>query len=106
MKQWIDRIRVARSAGQVVQLVRDYLATWTPSEIGEIPPAAWPGAVSSEEEITAAAVQAKFEELRFTEDSAARAAVHELVEILGAAASRFGQLSSPFRVAADTDSSA
>jgi hypothetical protein len=97
VKHWVDRILGARNEEQVITTVAEYLATWTPSDIGEIPASAWPGQVSTKAEIMLAAVQAKMDELRYTLDDPAGVSLRELEEVLASASQRFGQLASPFR---------
>jgi hypothetical protein len=96
VEKWVTRILGSQSEFEVITVVRQYLATWTPSEIAEIPERAWPGEVSAKSEICDAAVQAKIDELRCMDDGPMRVSLHELGEVLATASTRFGQLSSPF----------
>lgn len=98
VRAWADRILLAQSEAAVIDFVREYLATWTPSEIGEIPRETWPGLeISTKAEVCDAAVQAKLEELRHPSDSVAAENLQELGQVLAVAVTRFGQLGSPFR---------
>ncbi len=94
VEKWVNILQSCRSAPQVIATVRDYLSTWTPSEIGEIPEEAWPGDLSTSAEVSVAAVAAKFVELRYTDDSPARVSLQELGEVMSAASTRLGQIGS------------
>ncbi len=93
-EKWVSAIQACRSTQDVVATVQDYLDTWTPSEIGEIPRTAWPGEVSTPAEISVGAVAAKFEELRYVDDGPSRVSLQELGAVLSAASTRLGLLSS------------
>jgi hypothetical protein len=99
VQKWIARLQGAQSDEAIVEIVGEYLATWTPSEIGEIPKASWPGEGRSKPELLNAAVQVKVDELR-AEEGPAQAMLQELGAVLAAASTRFGQLSGPFRAPA------
>src|SRR5688572_30152576 len=94
--KWLARLRVAQSEDAVIHIVREYLATWTPSDIGDVPATSWPGEATTKTEILNSAVQVKVDELRAV-DGPARVSMQELAEVLAAASARFGQLNSPFR---------
>jgi hypothetical protein len=96
VQRWVGRLLVAQSETAVIELVREYLDTWTPSEIAEIPEPSWPGMPSTKAEVLDAAVQAKMDELR-ADDGPGRVSLQELGEVLATASARFGQLNSPFR---------
>jgi hypothetical protein len=52
MTSWIGQIESANSIADVVAIVRDYIALWSPGEIGTLPAAARPGRVRDESDIT------------------------------------------------------
>ena len=51
MGSWFQQLDDATSAGDVVAIARDYLATWTPQELGRLPRACRPGRVRAPEDI-------------------------------------------------------
>jgi hypothetical protein len=52
MTSWIGQLENAHSTTDVVAIVRDYIALWSPEEIAVLPPAVRPGRVRDEGEIT------------------------------------------------------
>jgi hypothetical protein len=51
MVSWFNHIDRAKSTLEVVAVVRDYLATWDPSELGLLPEAVRPGRLRDEQDI-------------------------------------------------------
>jgi len=51
MTSWIGQIENAHSAPDVVAIVRDYIALWSPEEIAALPAAVRPGRVRDEADI-------------------------------------------------------
>ena len=51
MTSWFQQLDRATSPAEVVAVARDYLATWTPSEIGRLPRACRPGRMRVAEDI-------------------------------------------------------
>jgi hypothetical protein len=47
MLHWFRQIDSASSAGEIVAIARDYLATWTPRELAKLPRDCRPGRVKS-----------------------------------------------------------
>ena len=47
MVHWFRQIDSATSAGEIVAVARDYLATWTPKELAKLPRECRPGRVKS-----------------------------------------------------------
>ena len=47
MLQWFQQLDRAQGAASVVEIARDYLATWTPEEIARLPRDCRPGRVRS-----------------------------------------------------------
>jgi hypothetical protein len=52
MTSWIGQIENASSIADVVSIVRDYIALWSPNEIAALPPAVRPGRVRDESDVT------------------------------------------------------
>jgi hypothetical protein len=52
MTTWIGQIENARSIADVVSIVRDYIALWSPEEIAALPPSVRPGRVRDESDVT------------------------------------------------------
>ena len=51
MLSWFQQIDAATSTPQVVAIARDYLASWTPDELGRLPAPCRPGRVKDEQDI-------------------------------------------------------
>ena len=51
MSSLFGQIEEARTVAEVVAIVRDHLATWTPQEISRLPPACRPGRIRDEMDI-------------------------------------------------------
>ena len=53
MLSWLQQIDSAKSTFEVVAVIRDYLASWTPDELALLPPSCRPGRVKDEQDIDA-----------------------------------------------------
>ena len=51
MLSWPEQIDAAKSPHEIVAITRDYLATWTPGEIGCLPVQCRPGRLKHEQDI-------------------------------------------------------
>jgi hypothetical protein len=51
MSSWYRQVDNAKSALEVVAIVRDYLAGWSPEELARIPEACRPGRIRDEEDV-------------------------------------------------------
>jgi hypothetical protein len=51
MTSWIGQIENAGSIADVVSIVRDYIALWSPDEIAALPPSVRPGRVRDESDV-------------------------------------------------------
>ena len=51
MVSWYRLLESARNSLEVVAVTRDYLATWTPDEIGRLPAAVRPGRLRDENDL-------------------------------------------------------
>jgi len=50
---WRQRLSVARDAGAVVGVARDFLAEWTPDQLAALPESCRPGAMSDGDDLNA-----------------------------------------------------
>ena len=51
MTSWIGQIENAHCVADVVAIVRDYIALWSPEEIAALPPSVRPGRVRDESDV-------------------------------------------------------
>jgi hypothetical protein len=51
MSSWINQLDAAKSVAEVVSIVRDYIATWTPSEIARLPVPCRPAKIRDDTDI-------------------------------------------------------
>src|SRR5947207_490175 len=51
MLSWFQQMDKARDAGEVVDIARDYLATWTPGELARLPRGCRPGRMRAPSDI-------------------------------------------------------
>src|ERR1700687_6014093 len=51
MLSWHQQIDGAKTISEVVSITRDYLATWSPYELGQLPKACRPGRIRDEADI-------------------------------------------------------
>lgn len=94
---WTLKIQRASSDADVVRIVHEYLATWTPSEISTVAAGTWPGELPDKVGICEAAVDVVRAEMSFSGDAGSHLRLREFAAVLIASANRFGQLESPFR---------
>jgi hypothetical protein len=52
MISWFGQLESATGVGAVVAIARDYLAMWSPEEIGLLPPAVRPGRLRDAKDVT------------------------------------------------------
>ncbi len=90
----MQRIHSAFSDARVVELVHEYLSTWTQEEIAALPGQAWPPEMPGREEICDYAFHLRVAELGFSGPEEAGQNLQVLVGVFTAAASRIGQLDS------------
>lgn len=48
---WFDQLAATTTPEEVARIARDFLATWTPAEIGSLPRALQPGSMKFPEEV-------------------------------------------------------
>ena len=97
---WQERLEQCRSEGEVVQVVRDYVALLTPEELASLPKDFIPGRITDGDDISAFAVQLLIRESRGEGTSPL---LHKLAHIFGLASV---QLSRVVPVAAANQDSA
>ena len=51
MSSWFQQIDAAKTPFEVVNITRDYLATWTPDELARLPVQCRPGRIKDEQDI-------------------------------------------------------
>jgi hypothetical protein len=51
MSSWIHQLDTAKAVPEVVSIVRDYLATWTPAELARLPAHCRPAKIRDESDI-------------------------------------------------------
>ena len=51
MSSWFQHIDAAKTPFEVVNITRDYLATWTPDELARLPVSCRPGRIRDEQDI-------------------------------------------------------
>jgi len=97
VERCLARIQVAKDSDEVLAALKDYVRTWTPSEIATVPGSAWmePDSLTGQT-VCEHAVQLKVEELRHP-GGEGESSLHALARVFAAAALRFGYLESPFR---------
>lgn len=79
---WQERLEQCQAEGEVVQVVRDYLALLTPEEIASLPRGFIPGRIADGDDISAFAVQLLIHESRCEGESPL---LHKLAHIFGLA---------------------
>jgi len=92
MSSWYGQLQAAATLGDVVSIVRDYIALWSPEEIALLPAAARPGRVRDAADVTDLH-ERLVEEYRNTRASGeALAALQRLTGFLVRASLRMAQL--------------
>ena len=103
MTSWIGQIEGAPSASDVVAIVRDYIAMWSPEEIGALPAAVRPGRVRDESDVVDLH-ERLVEAYRTTRASGdALATLQRLTGFMARASIRIAELGGPAREAAEDD---
>jgi len=86
---WQERFDGAATEAEVVDVVRDYVATLTPQEVGSLPPALRPGKIVDANDITTYAFDLVREECH---DEGIQHMVQRLAHILSRASIRLSQI--------------
>jgi hypothetical protein len=90
---WILAVDAADDEAKVVTATREYLATWTPQDIGALPPEARPGRITSAEDLGDMAYRLSQAHLHFDGDAEHRETLERMMGFFIHAASRAAQLS-------------
>ena len=91
-RDWKALLDDARSERDLVTLVRDYLATWTPEEIAALPPDCRPGPMRDAEDITFWAFEYTRRHIASEGDPAMAMPLLKLRTLFGHAAARLSQV--------------
>ena len=96
--RWQPLIQAAASEDAVVDLVKEYLASWTPEEIDSLPRGCRPGQINNREDVSEWAVVLTREELKSGADAASGRMLNHLSTTFREAAARLSQLSTENRL--------
>jgi hypothetical protein len=89
---WPNVLDGARSEQDVVNIVREYMATWGPEELGRLPAACRPGKIHDAEDISDLAYCLASAHLAFTGDLADRLLLERLMGFFTHAGARLAVL--------------
>lgn len=100
---WHGRLNEAMTPGDVLAMVRDYVASWTPHELAQIPADLRPGKFVDPEDVAAHALM--LVQAQIGAAGGDEAAVHKLATFFSAASLRLSQiLARSSEVAGEDDS--
>jgi hypothetical protein len=85
---WLARIRQARTRDDVVRVARDFVAELTPAELERLPPECRPGAIDTEADLQAYALQL----VRHHGHGDAARVIIKLSSVLSSATTRLAEL--------------
>ena len=88
LSSWRPRVDATRSEGELLQVVRDYLDAWLPSELSQLPEICQNCRPSSVEELTHYAVDFKRAEFTFAGSPEAQELLREMSQTFAHAAER------------------
>ena len=91
---WRYTVDAAETERDLIEAVRDYLATWDPSELSELPESCRPGRVTSGEDVSDMAYKLSQLRLEFDGSVDQRAALDRMMGFFLHAASRFSKIAS------------
>ena len=91
-QRWRSIIQAAKSRGEVLQVVHDYLACVLPSELLKMPPSSQTAVADATADIAGAAVTLRRDELQFYGDDETAALMSEMTQTLAAASARMAHL--------------
>ena len=91
--RWTSLLHGATTEAAVVSLVREYLQTWTPSELQAIPVLIEPASLNSGQDVSELAVEVARAEFKFTGEAHIADALREITAVLREAAARFPRFS-------------
>lgn len=90
LDSWRARLDRAGREADIVWLVKDYVATWLPQEIAELPPECRPGRFADAEDISAFALQLVRSEVESDHETPSR--LHHMAAFFSHAAMRLSQI--------------
>jgi hypothetical protein len=90
--RWFPRINRAQTEDDLVEIVREYEATWLPSDLDRLPPDCRIQRVSSGAEISAAAVALTHADLRADPTDPSAALLRDMADVFVAAQMRLRQI--------------
>lgn len=91
--RWTTQLHGASNEQAVVGIVREYLQTWTPSELEPIPVAIDPARLNSGQDVSDLAVELTRAELKFTGPEKTAETLKEITAVVREAAARFPRFS-------------
>lgn len=98
---WLFSLGAAESEREVVTAVRDYLATWQPAELSQLPESCRPPKITSGEDITDFAFKLSHAQLELDFSDEGRGLFDRLMSFFVSASDRISQLAS--KRAAETE---
>lgn len=91
--RWTSLLHGATNEAAVVTIVREYLQTWTPSELESLPIAIDPDLLRSGQDVSNLAVELTHAELKFSGNERVAETLKEITAIVREAAGRFPRFS-------------
>ena len=88
---WVRQLRSAESPDDVLRIVREYLAQWSPAAIANLAPALRPGKFFVPDDVMAYTVDL-LRQKQFTMDPRSAPELHAMANFFGLASSRLSQL--------------
>ena len=92
MSSWFQHIDAAKTPFEVVNITRDYLATWTPDELARLPVQCRPGRIRDEQDIEQLHVRLVEEYGRSRPSDETLAALQRITSFIVRASVRMAQL--------------
>jgi hypothetical protein len=89
---WLSQVQGARSEDELVRVIKEYLASWTPDELARLPEECQPRIVDGRDDVLAWAVVLARGDLKFSGDPLVAAQLHELATLFTAAGMRLPRL--------------
>jgi hypothetical protein len=92
LDRWQPRIKNARSAQAIVAVMREYVSSWTPEQVAQLPADCRPSADLDVQAVSQWAVELTRCELKFAGDAAAAELLHDVKAVFVQASQRLAQL--------------
>ncbi len=90
---WADRLNHASAVEEIINVVKDYLAQWTPEELANLPEACRPGRIADSDDITLCAFALVREQ--FKAEDRDDAALARMATFFTGASRRLSQILAP-----------